>query len=49
MITVFERKPFGNEKIYEKRINIQNISLDEAKLQFNKNGQHLMLTFRADG
>lgn len=37
-LTVFKRKQFGNEKIYEKRINIRNQTLNCDQLEFSQNG-----------
>lgn len=47
-LTVFERKPFGNEKIYEKRINSRGHTLNIEKMEIHPKGGFLFLGFKID-
>ena len=44
-LTVFERKSFGNEKVYEKRLNLKRRQMKDAKLEFHPKGTFLLVTF----
>lgn len=37
-LTVFSRLNFGNEKVYEKRINTRKRTLDMHRFEFSPNG-----------
>jgi hypothetical protein len=45
-LTVYKRKELGNEKIYEKRLNLRNTNITIKKLQFQPSkGQFILLSF----
>lgn len=44
-LTVFEKKNFGNEKIYEKRLNFRKKALSEYELQMHPTGGYVYFKF----
>jgi hypothetical protein len=44
-LTVFRRLPFGNEKLYEKRINVQGKAIEILNMELHPKGTFLRLSF----
>ena len=46
ILTVFERKAFGNEKIYERRINIRGKEIQNIEnFELHPNGGYIFINF----
>jgi hypothetical protein len=44
-LTVFEKKSFGTEKRFEKRINVNGKDLNDIKLEFHPQGGYIFFSF----
>lgn len=48
ILTVFEKKNFGNEKLYEKRLNFRKKRLNDYELVMHPNGGYIYFKFNLD-
>eukprot|EP00347_Sterkiella_histriomuscorum_P008832 403343569 len=49
IITIFERKAFGPEKIYERRINVRGLKISQfTKFELHPNGGYLYMNFNLE-
>ena len=44
-LTVFKRRPLGNEKVYEKRLNFNGKYIEVNRLEFNEDGSFIYFSF----
>jgi hypothetical protein len=44
-LTVFRRLPFGNEKLYEKRINVHGKAIEILNMELHPKGTFVRLSF----